>query len=147
MVYIQSRVRPWIWDVSNGVGILDHLISTRKPDLVLKKGTCHLEDFTVPTYHSVKIKENEKIAKYFDLPRELKKQGNKMTVLSIVVGAHGTVPKGLDKGLEGLEIRGGIEPLQTPALLRLTRILRRVLETWRDLLLRLQWKKRNVYFW
>ena len=53
----------------------------------------------------------------------------KMTVLSIVIGALETIPKGLVKELEDLEIRGLVETLQTTALLRLTRILRRVLET------------------
>ena len=38
----------------------DHLISTRKPDLVMKK---ELIDFTVPTDHKKKIKENEKVEK------------------------------------------------------------------------------------
>ena len=33
----------------------------------------------------------------------------KVTVISIVVGALGTIPKGLVKGLEDLEIRGQVE--------------------------------------
>ena len=45
-------------------------------------------------------------------------------VIPIVVGALGTIPKGLVKGMENLEIRG-----QTMALFRLARILSRVLET------------------
>ena len=58
-----------------------------------------------------------------------------------VIGVIGTTSKGLLKGLEELEIRGQAETIQTTALLRLTRILGRVLETWGDLLsLRLQWK-------
>ena len=46
----------------------------------------------------------------------------------IIVGALGTVTKGLIKGLEDLEIRGPVETIQTTALLRSARILRRVLE-------------------
>ena len=57
-----------------------------------------------------------------------------MTVIPIVVGALGTVPKGLVKGLKDLEIRNQVETIQTTALLRLARILRRVLETRGDLL-------------
>ena len=57
----------------------------------------------------------------------------KVTVIPIVVGALGMIPKGLLEGLEDLEIRGKVEIIQTTALLRLARILRRVLET-RDLL-------------
>ena len=47
----------------------------------------------------------------------------------IVIGAFGTVTKGLLKGLEDLKIRGWVETIQTTASLRTARILRRVLET------------------
>ena len=39
------------------------------------------------------------------------------------------ITKGLLKGLEGLEVGGRVETIQTTALLRTARILRRVLET------------------
>ena len=52
----------------------------------------------------------------------------KVVVILIVVGALGTVPKRLKKRLKVLEIRGKIETLQTTALMRLVRILRRVLK-------------------
>ena len=72
------------------------------------------------------MKENEKIGKYLDLARELKKLWNmKVIVIPIVVGALGTVPK----KLENLEIRGRIETIQNTALLQSPIILRRVLET------------------
>ena len=81
------------------------------------------------------MKEYEKENKYLDLARELKKLWNmKVTVISIVTGAPGTVTKGLVKILEDLEIRGRVETIQTTALLRSARILRRILETWRDFL-------------
>ena len=49
--------------------------------------------------------------------------------------------KGLLKGLEDLEVGGQVETIQTTTLMRSARILRRVLETWGDLLsLKLQWK-------
>ena len=64
-----------------------------------------------------------------------------VTIIPIVIGAFGTVTKLLLKGLEDLEVGGRVETIQTTALLRTSRILRRVLETWGDLLsLRLQWK-------
>ena len=51
----------------------------------------------------------------------------KVTVIPTVIGAFGTIPKGLEKWLEDLE--------------RADTILRKVLETWADLLsLELQWK-------
>ena len=55
----------------------------------------------------------------------------KLMVIPFVVGALRTIPKELVKGREDLEIRGQVEAIQTTALLRLARILRRVLETWR----------------
>ena len=53
----------------------------------------------------------------------------KVTFILIVIGALYTVIKGLSKGLEDLKIRGQVETIQTTALLRSARILRRVLET------------------
>ena len=53
----------------------------------------------------------------------------KVTIVPIVSGAFGTVNKGLLKGLEELEVGGQVETIQTTALLRTARILRRVLET------------------
>ena len=52
-----------------------------------------------------------------------------VTIIPIVTGAFGTVTKGLLKGLEDLEGGGRGETIQTTALLRTARILRRVLET------------------
>ena len=68
--------------------------------------------------------------KYLDLARELKKLLNMMvTIIPIVIGAFGTVTKGLLKGLEDLEVGGRAETIQTAVLLRTARILRRVLPT------------------
>ena len=53
----------------------------------------------------------------------------KVTIIPIVIGAFGTVTKGLLKGLEDLKVGGRVETIQTTALLRTARILRRVLET------------------
>ena len=88
------------------------------------------------------LKECEKKDKYLDLVRELKKLWNmKVTIVLIVFGAFGTITKGLLKGLVDLEVGGRVETIQMTALLRTARILRRVLETWGDLLsLKLQWK-------
>ena len=53
----------------------------------------------------------------------------KVTIVPIVIGALGTITKGLLKGLGDLEVGGRVETIQTTALLRTARILRRVLET------------------
>ena len=67
----------------------------------------------------------------------------KLTIKLIVIGAFGTVTKGLLTGLEDLEVGGRVETIQI-ALMKTARILRRVLET-RDLLsLNLQWKTTSL---
>ena len=53
----------------------------------------------------------------------------KVTIIPIAIGAFGTVTKGLLKRLEDLEVGGRVKTIQTTALLRTARILRRVLET------------------
>ena len=87
-------------------------------------------DFAVSGDHRVKLKEYEKRDKELDLARELKKLWNmKMTIIPIVIGTLGTVTKGFVQGLEDLEITGRVVTIQTTALLRSARMLRRVLET------------------
>ena len=84
----------------------DHLISARRPDLIIinnkkRKYIWKIVDFAVPAIHRIKLKECEKRDKYLDLARELKKLWNmKMTIIPFVIGAFGTVSKGLLKGLE-----------------------------------------------
>ena len=52
-----------------------------------------------------------------------------VTIITIVIGAFGTVTKGLLTGLEDLQVGGRVETIQTTTLSRTARILRRVLET------------------
>ena len=81
-----------------------------------KKRICKIVDFAVTADHRIKPKEYEKKDKYLNLAREWKKLWTMQ---------------------EELEV----ETIQTTALLRTAKILRRILETWGDLLsLRLQWK-------
>ena len=119
----------WDFDIQT-----DILIPARKPDLIIinkkKKRTCKTVDFAVLADHRIKVKECEKRDKYFDLARELKKLWNmQVTIIPIVIGAFGTVTKGLLKGLEDLEVNRRVETIQTTALLRTARLLRIVLET------------------
>ena len=89
-----------------------------------KKENLQIVDFAVPAARLIKLKECEKKDKYLDLARELKKLWNmQVTIISIVIGAFGTITKGLLKGLEDLEVGGRVETIQTTALLRTVRIL------------------------
>ena len=56
----------------------------------------------------------------------------------------GTVTKELVQRLEDLEIRGRVEIIQTKAVLKSTRWLRSVLETWGDLLTPVEKKSANT---
>ena len=54
----------------------------------------------------------------------------KVTMIPVVIGALGTATKRLVHGLKDLEIRGRVETTLTTALLRSSKILRRVLVIW-----------------
>ena len=86
----------------------------------------------IPSYNDIPKIQYGKIL-YFDI--ELKKLWNmKVMVIPIVIGTLGTIPKGLEKKLEELEIIERIKTTQTTAVLGSNRILHRVMETWGDLL-------------
>ena len=101
---------------------------------------CHILDIRsgslTPQQHSSrpqkekKKKESKKIDQYLDLTRELKKKlcNMKVTLVPMVVRVLGTVPKDLEERPEKLEIRR----IETIQITKLARILRRVLDTWRD---------------
>ena len=70
---------------------------------------------------------------YLDFARDMKKKKKQincetLTVITIILGALGTVSKGMEKRLELLEIRR-IDTIQTSALIRFAGILKRVLDT------------------
>ena len=95
-----------------------------------KKSICKIVGFAVPTDHRIKVEECEKKDKYLDLATEVKNLWNmKVTIIPIVIGDFGTVTKGLLKCLEDLEVGERVETIQTTALLKTARILRRILET------------------
>ena len=128
---LENDSRKFLWDINIQT---DPLIPARRPDLIIinnkKKRICKIVHFAVPADHRINLKESEKKDKYLDLARELKKLWNmKLTIVPIVIGALGTITKRLLKGLEDLEVGRRVETIQTTALLKTGRILRRVLET------------------
>ena len=83
-------------------------------------------DVIVSADHRVKLKESEKRDNYLDLARELKKPCKmKVKNIPIIIGSLGTVIKRLVQGLEHLEITRRVETVQTIALMRSARILRK----------------------
>ena len=120
---------------SHGTIQTDPLIPARRPDLIIlnkkkkkkrkEKRICKIVDFAVPADHRINLKECEKKDKYLDLARELKKLWHmKVTIVPIVIGAFGTITKGLLKGLEDLEVGGRVETIQMTTLQRTAQILR-----------------------
>ena len=146
MVYTQTRICPGEWDTHNSRGFWDTNRShnpyqkTRSSNNLREKESQLNSGLYSPSRlqneNQRKLKEN----KYLDVARELKRLW-KVMVIPIIIGALGTIPKGLVRRLQEFDTRGQAETIQTTALLKLARIPRRVLETWRDLLLlTLQWK-------
>ena len=89
----------------------------------------------MPGDSRVASKEEEKVQKYQDLVRELRKLWQvKVKVVPVVVGALGTIPKALEKHLKEIGTSVRVDLLQKVALLEISaRILRK--DTW-DLRLR-----------
>ena len=113
----------------------DHLISTRWPDLLIvkkkkKKKKKKINLLNCDLHRSCSIKKVKREISTWTLLGNWEKLWNKkVTVISIVFGALGTVTKRLVKGLEELGIRTREGTIQITALLRSIRILRRVMES------------------
>ena len=70
---------------------------TRPKNNHKRKRICKIINFAVPADHRIKLKECEK-NKYLNVARQLKKLWNmKLTIIPNVIGAFGTVTKGLLK--------------------------------------------------
>ena len=101
---LENATHKLLWDFNIQT---DHQIQARRPDLIIiskkkkKKRICNIVDLAVPADHRIKLKECEKRDKYLDLAREFKKNlwNMQVTIIPIVIGAFGTVTKGLLKGL------------------------------------------------
>ena len=124
---------------------MDHPILARRPDQVLnikKKWTYHLIDFAVSVGHRVKIKARKKIDKCLNLAREMKMLWNmNMTVIANVVGVLWRILRNLEKNREPWDLRKNWNSPDHNSTASLAWMLRRILESWGDLLqLRLQWK-------
>ena len=91
----------------------DHVIETMQPDIVVVKkemSECLLNDIAVPGGVRIKKKKDEKVEKYRDLCRELEKLWKvRCSVVPIVVGALGAVPKRLPSYLALLDINLSVE--------------------------------------
>ena len=94
-----------------------------------KHHECQIIDFAISCETRVDDKKVEKIEKYLDLVRELKKVWNmKVMVVPLVTGALGTPAKELEKRLRTISIETKITELQKTFLIHTSKILRQVIE-------------------
>ena len=102
---LENDTHKLLWDFNTQT---DHLIPARRPDLIIS--------------NKKKKKKRREFAKCSTLPSqrttELKKLWNmKVTIVPIVIGAFGTVTKGLLKGLEDLAVGRRVETIQTTSII------------------------------
>ena len=132
MVYAHTRIRlesetyKPLWDFEIKT---DNLIPTKKPDRLIVS----------QSENKRKRKEEQVLGIYqWTKKKAMAHEGYDKTNCNWC--DHNDLQR-LRKGLKELEIRRQEETVQTIALLTSAKILRRVLETWRDLLpVRFQWK-------
>ena len=117
-----------LWDIAVQT---DRHISANRPDIIIKdkvNSTCKLIDMTVPCDKNVSSKEIEKKSNYKDLEIEIQRMWNMKTeVISIVIGALGTIKKGMENNIRNVSGAMNIKPFQKTCLLGTAKILRKVL--------------------
>ena len=113
----------------------DHLIPARIPDLMIIKSRKPAILWILPSRRTTpwKSKKLKRETNTWSSPENKKLLNMLITMIPIVIGVLGTVLKGLERSLEEFEIREWSETFLTTALLRSTKILRRVLGALRRL--------------
>ena len=82
---------------------------------------------TVPSDRSIALKENEKKSKYKDLELEIQRMWHMKTVgIPVVVGALGTVKKGMVVNIRKVSERATVTQIQKICMLGSAQILRKV---------------------
>ena len=90
--------------------------------------SCQILDVAIPEDNGVREKEDEKVEKYQDLAREVRKMWGYSKVIPVVVGALGSIPLRLNDNLRAIEVGIPVGLIQRCALLGSARILRKVPE-------------------
>ena len=128
---LENETHEVLWDFEIQTG---HQITVKIPELIIVnkiiiERTCWIVDLTILADHWVKIKRKLKgEISIWTLTEPKKLCNTKVKVITIVIDALGTILLGIVKGSRGLEIGWQAETIQTTALLRSARILRR---SWR----------------
>ena len=128
-VYLINEDYKMLWDFSVRT---DHTIEARRPDILIidkSEKNCQIIDVVIPEDGRVRAKEDEKVEKYQDLAREVRKiRGVRTKVIAIVVGALGTIPLRLKENLRTIGVDTSIGLIKRFVLSGSARILRKVLE-------------------
>ena len=83
---------------------------------------------TVPSDRNIALKETEKKCKHKDLELEIQRMWHmKTVVIPVVVGALGTVKKGMVENIKKVSERANMTEIQKICMLGSARILRKVL--------------------
>ena len=103
-------------------------INRTSQSVIKEKGTCMSIDVAIPGDRNVIKKEAEKILKYKDVRIEIQRMWNvKAKVISVIIGATGTISKSFRQYLSNIRGKHEIKELQTTAILGTAHKLRKVL--------------------
>ena len=90
-----------MWDMPVNT---NRTITANRPGIIVKdsvNSTCKLIDMTVPPDRNITLKEIKKKSKYKDLELEIQRMWHMKTiVIPVVVGALGTVKKGMVENIK-----------------------------------------------
>ena len=121
-----NNIIPWDMAVNT-----DRTITANRPDIVVKdltNGNCKLIDLTVLSDKNIALKETKKKNKYKDLELEIERMGHMRTeVVPVVVGALGTIKKGMIENIKRVSERATVKEKQKIYMLGSAQILRKVL--------------------
>ena len=117
-----------MWDMPVNT---DRTITANRPDIIIKdsvNSTCKLIDMSFPSDRNIALREIEKKSKYKDLELEIQRMWQMKTeVIPVVVGALGTIKKGMVENIKRVSERANVTDTQTISMLGSARILRKVL--------------------
>ena len=117
-----------MWDKSVNT---DKTITVNIPDIIVKdsvNSTCKMIDMTVPSDRNIALEKIEKKSKYKDLELEIQRMWHmKTVVIPVVVGALGTVKKGMVENIKKVSETATVTEIQKICMLESARILRKVL--------------------
>ncbi|KAK2549069.1 hypothetical protein P5673_030569 [Acropora cervicornis] len=120
-----------MWDMPVNT---DRTITANRPDIIIKNSvnsTCKLIDMSIPSDRNIALKEIEKKSKYKDLELEIQRMWQMKTeVIPVVVGALGTIKKGMVENIKRVSERANVTETQQISVLGSAPILRKVLNVW-----------------